>query len=136
MRVAVSFALFVYLVVQPLRANLLAFYALKSNIDPTSQTVLLEAANKLDACNIPILDNLGDKWVAAKNYIMAANAYGRMIPCSPANALARFKYGQAILLMGYYAGIYSIKDSTVLEPNNPVYAAELKRLMELPRQSQ
>lgn len=136
MRIAVSFALFVYLVVQPLRANLIAFYAIKSNIAPASQTTLLELAHRLDSCNVPILDKLGDKWAETKNYIMAANAYGRILPCSPGNALARFKFGQAVLLMGFYGGTYAVKEATLLEPNNPIYAAELKRLMALQPQSQ
>lgn len=60
---------------------------------------------------------------------MAALTYGQAMECSPAMSLARFKYGEALLMMNFIEGRENVREAWALEPHNPIYAAELNRLM-------
>lgn len=123
-----GFGLLVLFVIQPLRANLIASLATTSGLDSIAQARLLESAASSDPCNTNILDRAGNAWFLVANYHMAAYAYGRAMICSPASSAPRFKYAEALLAIGSPSGISSLRDSLTLEPNNPTYQNEWKRI--------
>lgn len=128
MRAVIGFLLFVFLVLRPLRANLLASVALQYPLEPKARAQLLEAAHQIDPCSTAILDKLGDAWLTQRNFTMAAIAYGNAMTCSPGNAMARFKFGEMIVAMGFPDHALTVKDASILEPFNPYFQLEAHRL--------
>jgi len=119
---------FYFLVAQPLKASLFASLAMRSGIDLRGQSVLLNAAQFIEPCNVNIAKALGNTFIQMNDKTMAAIAYGKAITCSTANAQLRFTYGQILIDMGYVQGNDSIADALKLEPNNPVYKSEWNRI--------
>lgn len=128
LKTAAGLAAFFFLVFQPLRANLTAAIAILPGVEGSGRTTLLERASQIDKCNYSILEKLGDAWFFSKNYIMAAQAYGRGLTCSPGAAVFRFKYGESILGMGFIDGRDPIKDALRLEPHDPIIQGEVDRI--------
>lgn len=131
LKIIASTGLFVFLVFNPMRANLIASVVNAPGIDEQSQAAILEHASQIDPCSFDILNKEGDTWLSIKNYLMAAMAYGRAMACSPGNSQARFKFGEMLLSLGFPEGIDPVKDSATLEPHNPYYSSETERLTKL-----
>lgn len=126
-----SFAMFVFLVFNPLRANLIASLATKTGINAAAEAQLLGYASTIVPCDTDILSATGDAHVKAQNPTMAAIYYGKAMTCSPAHPAYRFKYGQALLMMGFAYGASCVDDALRLEPHNPIFQAEHERLEKL-----
>ncbi len=135
LRILAGCACFVFFVVQPLRANLLASIAFQYQMTEQDKSLLLSHASLIDPCEPNILNALGDSYISIKNPIMAAVSHGGAMVCSPGNSSMRFKFGEELLMMGF-DGRYSIEDALRLEPNNPVYEQEYRRITELLSRSQ
>lgn len=135
-RILIGFACFIFLVIQPLRANLIASLATSAGLDPAAQAILLDRAYHIDPCASEISNRQGDTYLSMQNYPMAAIAYGNAMICSPGRAEYRFKYGQMILGMGFFDGKEPVKDAATLEPNNPYYGPEYDRVTKLQSQLQ
>jgi predicted Zn-dependent protease len=133
-RVVVGFAAFLYFAVFPFRASTLAYVALSVGISSESRAAIFEQAEALDPCNTRILENAGDMRLTGNSWVRAAINYGRAMRCSPANAAMRFKYGESLLGMGFIEGAQFVDQAIYLEPNNPVFASEYRRLKALQRQ--
>jgi hypothetical protein len=133
-RVAIGFAAFLYLTVFPFRASTLGFVAVNPGLSSESRAVIFEQAEALDPCNTRLLENAGDMHLTGSSWVRAATNYGHAMQCSPANAVIRFKYGESLLGMGFIEGAQFIEQALYLEPNNPVFAAEYRRLKALQRQ--
>ena len=127
LRILAGFVCSVFLVIQPLRANILATTAVQYQLHPQDQIILFYQASLADPCESNILNALGDSYILMQNPTMAAISYGNAMICSPGNSLMRFKYGEALLRLGFN-GVQNIKDALKLEPNNPIYNAELKNI--------
>ncbi len=125
--------MFFFLVVQPFKANLIVSLAIRTPIDSGAQAILIEQATAIDKCNSILFDAAGDKWLTAKQFMMAAHAYGRGVICSPGDALLRFKYGEMLYAMGFL-GDFSIDEAIALEPHNPLFKKERDSLKVRPRQ--
>lgn len=123
-----SSILLYFVVITPMRANLLAATVFQNSIDGQSAINLYVHAMDLDKCNSSILNALGDTYIRQKNNIMAAIAYGRALVCSPADALLRFKFGESLLMDGFPQGFDNVREALTLEPNNPFFKAEYDRL--------
>jgi hypothetical protein len=128
-KIGVSIVIFIFAVIQPLRANLTSAIVTRNKVrlDPNSQAAILEDAILNDLCETNILNALGEAYVLAKNPIMAAISFGKAVHCSPATSVFRFKYGEALLLAGI-DGRFSLKEAITLERNNPLFNQELDRV--------
>lgn len=62
---------------------------------------------------------------------MAAFMYGQAMVCSPSDSIMRFKFGEALLKMGFIDGKENVREAWILEPNNPVFNSEMNRLTAL-----
>jgi hypothetical protein len=134
--VIIGTVLFVYLVFMPLRASVVSALISLPGLDSKAKVELLEYASQFDPCFTPILEKAGDNFFLIKNHTMAAINYGKAMHCSPGNAAVRFKYGESLLAMGFIEGSLFVEESLRLEPHNPYYIAETKRLKELQQQLQ
>jgi hypothetical protein len=120
---------FIFIVLPLLRANLLASLVQhhKSELDPKAQAIILNEAASIDLCETDILNALGDAYFLAQNPLMATMTYGRAMVCSPGNSSFRFKYGEALFLVGFN-GLEHVDEALILEKNNPLYNQEVQRL--------
>ncbi len=128
LRYILGFVAFVFFVFNPLRANLLTSLAVRAPIAAESKATIIEYATQVSPCNTPIYNALGDTWYTAKNYTLAAFAYGRAIACSPGDGLLRFKYAEMLFMMGF-DGRFALNEAIELEPNNPLFWAEKNRII-------
>jgi len=126
--------LFFFLVFRPLQASVLAAVAIHNDLNSQDKIKLLSQATTIDPCEENIIDELGKDYLLSGNKTMAAVTFGKGMLCSPANSLMRFKFGEALLIMGYN-GIPDLKDAMKLEPNNPVYMSEMDKITKLLSQS-
>ncbi len=127
LRILAGLACFGVLVFQPMRANLLAAVTKQYQLNPADRAKLLSSAVEISPCDTDILNSLGDAYAQMQNATMAAINYGNAINCSPGNSLMRFKFGEALLIMGF-DGRDNIEDALRLEPNHPLYKSEVERL--------
>lgn len=127
-RLGIGALLFVRLVVYPVSARMLVFVSQTLPLEPPAQISILRFALQYDECNTRILDLAGDAFFKAQNAIGAAMSWGNGIACSPGHPMMRFKYGEAMLAMGYKEGMAPLEDAARLDPNNPIIAREIERV--------
>lgn len=120
--------LFYFMVLNPLRANLLVSITKHYPLPDAARAIILNHATIIDQCNLESLDALGDTYISLQNPAMAAIMYGNAMHCSPRNSLMRFKYGEALLMLNFIEGKNYLTEAALLEPNNPYYQAEIKRV--------
>ena len=128
--------LFFLCVFRPIEADLLASVARHIPLSNADKAFLYYQSTQFSECNGNILNSLGDAYISDRNPAMALMAYGKGIECSPGNSLMRFKFGEALLMMGFIEGKLHIDDALKLESNNPVYRSEVERLTKLQQPSQ
>lgn len=114
-----------FAVVKPVTARLDAAWVQRSGVRGANQALLYAKARETDPCNTKILEAEGDAWLLDKNYTMATVAYGNILHCAPANAMARFRFGMLIVLQGFTDEHRAIEDAIALEPTNPIFKSEL-----------
>lgn len=131
LKFTISCILCYFVVINHMRANLLAASVYQNSIDGQAAMNLYTHANDLDPCNSDILNALGDVFVRNKNHLMASIQYGKAMLCSPGNALMRFKFGETLLMDNYLEGRANVIEAALLEPNNPYFKNELIRLKTL-----
>lgn len=119
--------LFIFFVLTPMWANLLANIAMKTDLEPKSRITLLLRAHTSDPCNMKILQSLGDRSVEYRFFAMAAWAYEKATICAPEQAVYHFTLGETMVAMNQ-DGIPQIQKAIELEPNNPIFKQEYLRI--------
>lgn len=119
-KLLISFPIFLLLVVNPIRANLLVSTAITSQIALKEALKLVAIAHEIDPCNVGIMTSLGDVSALNKDYSTAVWAFGQAMLCAPEDGLIRYKYGASLNNLGF-DGQFSFKEAVKLEPNNPLF---------------
>lgn len=128
---AILAALLLY---KPIASRALVSIPMAVALDDNSKLSLLYTAAKLDPCFTTLQDELGKQAFNLKRIGVALTAYGNAIKCSPADSVLRIKYGEILLSQGW-DGLFAIKEALALEPNNPIYQEELRRVTTHQQQS-
>jgi len=128
--VLIGLPIWVGIVLNPLRSILITRLAVSGFGDTGRAVVLLTEAYYINPYDKKILYMIGDIAAKEKKYDPGLWAYSTIMKLSPTDSAARIKYGEALLNLGY-DGLFAIKEALYLEPNNPLYKAEVERVSEL-----
>lgn len=133
--VLVGFPLFIFFIFTPMREKLLISTAVMMPTNNRSTLELLNYANQFDPCDVKLLITMGDMAALQNNLMFSIMCYGKAMICAPSNSMARIKYGEALILAGFN-GVFAVQEAKKLEPHNPVYDAEVRRVttLQLPLQ--
>lgn len=129
--ITLGFILFFFSVFRPIQADLLTGIANRYPLSIADKQVILAQAARLDQCNGNILNLVGDSYFADKNATMAAIHYGNAMLCSPGSSLIRFKFAEALFMLGVAEGKLNLDEALKLEPNNPFYRQENERITKI-----
>lgn len=115
-----------FLVFVPIKAKGAAYAAIYAQIDDRPKLSLLAQIHEQSPCDTDILDALGTRAALVNEFGISTWAFGQAMACAPSQALIRLKYGAAMINWGFN-GLFAIKEAGRMEPNNPIFKAEIER---------